>query len=267
MALHQNHAARALPIVIPPDATDVVLEGPRPFVTRISYRTSDGREVRWAVRERRKTQHGKRGLTWWIGLLFVIGSTCFVLGPVPVYEKAVGDHAAALTYFVGSLFFTSAAYLSYLQVVRSAGRRWLGWTPAVMGFWACGIQLVGTLYFNVTTFASLFSLSQAQAERIIWRPDAIGSVCFLVSSVIAFAEAGHRWFSWRPGKRDWHITALNLWGSVFFGISALGAYILPDDELLNAAWANWGTFLGAVCFLVASVVMMPEGRQTATAVG
>ena len=132
MAVHQNHAARALPIVIPPDATDVVLEGPRPFVTRISYRTSDGREVRWAVRERRKTQHRKRGLTWWIGLLFVIGSTCFVLGPVPAYEKAVGDHATALTYFVGSLFFTSAAYLSYLQVVRSAGRRWLDVRLAVL---------------------------------------------------------------------------------------------------------------------------------------
>ena len=57
----------------------------------------------------------------------------------------------------------------------------------------------------------------------MWRPDAYGSVCFLVSSAIAFAEAGHRWFSWRPGKRDWHITALNMWGSVFFGISAVGA--------------------------------------------
>ncbi len=262
-----TNTARALPIVIPPDATDVVLEGPRPFLTRISYRTSDGREVRWAVRERRKAQDRRRGLTWWIGLLFAIGSTCFVLGPVPAYEQAVGARATALTYFVGSLFFTTAAYLSYLQVVRSVGHRWLGWAPAVMGFWACGIQLVGTLYFNVTTFASLFTLSQAQAERIIWRPDAIGSVCFLVSSVIAFAEAGHRWFSWRPGKRDWHITALNLWGSVFFGISAVGAYILPDDELLNAQWANGGTFLGAVCFLVASVVMMPEGRLHTTAGG
>ncbi len=88
-------------------------------------------------------------------------------------------------------------------------------------------------------------------------------MCFLVSSAIAFAEAGHRWFSWRPGKRDWHITALNLWGSVFFGISAVGAWVDPDGELLNVTWANAGTALGAACFLVASILMMPEGRNPA----
>jgi hypothetical protein len=248
-----------LPIDVPEGATDLEVKGPGPFVTAVSFRNADGRVVRWAAREQRKVQAG-RGLTWWIGLLFAIGSLCFVIGPIPAYDDAVGSFATALTYFVGSLFFTTAAYLSFMQVVRHAGHRWLGWEPAVMGFWAAGIQLVGTLYFNVTTFASFFSFDQDQAERIIWRPDAIGSACFLVSSAIAFAEAGHRWFSWRPRDRDWLITALNLLGSVFFGISAAGAYILPDDSLYNADWANWGTFLGAVCFLVASLLMMPEGR-------
>jgi hypothetical protein len=94
----------------------------------------------------------------------------------------------------------------------------------------------------------------------VWRPDAIGSVCFLVASAIAFAEAGHRWWSWRPGERDWHITALNLWGSVFFGFSAVGAYVRTSGELLDVAWANGGTFLGALCFLVASLLMLTEGR-------
>jgi hypothetical protein len=257
----------SLPVTIPPDATDVVMEGPRPFLTRISYRLPDGTLVKWAARDFRKADDRPRGLTWWIGLLFAIGSACFTIGPIPAYEQAVGATATGLTYFVGSLFFTTAAYLSYMQVVRGVGRRWFGWTPGVMGFWACGIQLVGTLYFNVTTFASLLTLDQAQAERAVWRPDAIGSVCFLVSSAIAFAEAGHRWFSWRPGKRDWHITSLNWWGSVFFGISAIGAYILTDDEMLNARWSNAGTFLGGVCFLVASLLMLPEGRKPNAEVG
>ncbi|HQR27388.1 MAG TPA: YrhK family protein [Nocardioides sp.] len=251
---------RRLPVAVPPDATEVETSGPRPFLTAVSYRTADGRQVRWAAREHRRVHGEHRGLTWWIGLLFAVGSVCFVLGPVPAYLDAVGARATALTYFVGSLFFTTAAYLSFLQVVRTAGHRWLGWEPSVMGFWATAVQLVGTLYFNVMTFASLFSLDTEQAQRIIWRPDAIGSVCFLVSSVIAFAEAGHRWFSWRPGRRDWHITALNLWGSVFFGISAVGGFILPDDSLYNARWANGGTFLGAVCFLVAAILTMLEGR-------
>lgn len=210
----------------------------------------------------RKAQVRRRGLTWWIGLLFAIGSTCFVLGPLPPYASAVGPRATALTFFVGSLFFTTAAYLSYAQVIRETGHRWFGWAPQHMGFRATAIQLVGTLYFNVTTFAALLDVPPDVADRVIWRPDAIGSVCFLASSAIAFAEAGHRWWSWRPGERDWHITALNLWGSVFFGFSALGAYIQPSGEVTNAAWANGGTFLGAVCFLAASVLMMPEGRAT-----
>lgn len=246
---------------MPADATDVSWEGPRPFLTKISYRTADGELVEWSARERRRAQVGARGLTWWIGLLFAIGATCFTIGPIPAYEQLVGAATTAATYFVGSIFFTTAAYLSYVQVIRPEGHRWFGWEPQVMGFWATAIQWIGTLYFNVTTFASMFDLPQDTAERWVWRPDAIGSVCFLVSSAIAFAEAGHRWFSWRPGQRDWHITALNLWGSVFFGVSAIGAYILPDDSVYNVTWANGGTFLGAICFLVASILMMPEGRQ------
>ena len=249
------------PIQVPADATDVVVEGPRPFVTHVRYREASGSVVEWSARRQRKVHPHSRGLTWWIGLLFAVGSTCFLIGPIPWYADAVGARTDAATYFVGSLFFTTAAYLSYVQVIRPAGARWIAWEPTVMGFWATFIQWIGTLFFNVTTLAGLLSLDHAAAERYVWRPDTLGSVCFLVSSAIAFAEAGHRWFSWRPGERDWHITALNLWGSVFFGISAIGAYVLPDDSLYNTAWSNGGTFLGAACFLVASILMMPEGRS------
>ena len=43
---------------------------------------------------------------------------------------------------------------------------------------------------------------------------------------------------------------LNMVGSVFFGISAITSFILPDTgEVLNADATNATTFLGAVCFL------------------
>jgi hypothetical protein len=32
---------------------------------------------------------------------------------------------------------------------------------------------------------------------------------------------------------------------------------------VSVAWANGGTFLGAVCFVIASLLMMPEGREPA----
>lgn len=259
---------RHLPIDVPPGATDVVVSGPRPFVTSVSYQAADGHRVLWQARAHRREQPpGRRGLTWWIGLLFAIGSTGFVLGPVPAYASAVGSQTTALTFFVGSVFFTTAAYLSYMQVVRDAGHRWFGWAPRHIGFWATAIQFVGTLFFNVTTFAAFLAVPAGQYNDVVWQPDARGSVCFLVSSAIAYAEAGHRWWSWRPGHRDWQITALNLWGSVFFGLSALGAYMAPSGDLLSVAWANGGTFLGAVCFLVASLLMMPEGRQAAAPAG
>ena len=42
-------------------------------------------------------------------------SSCFVLGSVPAYVNAVGGPVDALTYFVGSIFFTSASFSQLLQ--------------------------------------------------------------------------------------------------------------------------------------------------------
>ena len=250
---------------VPRPAANVETTGPWPFVTQVSYDLPDGSHQLWGARaERRAAALGERhGLTWWIGALFVVGSTCFVLGPVPAYSTTVGAHATAVTFFVGSIFFTVASYLAFLQVIRQDGHRWFAWEPHAIGYWASLIQLVGTVYFNVTTFAALLDVPPDTVDRIIWRPDAIGSACFLVASAMAFAEAGHRWWSWRPGERDWHITALNMWGSVFFGFSAVGAYVQPSGELTNATWSNGGTFVGAVFFLIASVLTMGEGRRSA----
>ena len=101
-------------------------------------------------------------------------------------------------------------------------------------------------------------------ELLVWRPDALGSVCFLVASWLAFAEAGHGWLSWRPHDLGWTIAALNLGGSIFFGLSAIGAYVVPSTgELLSAALANGGTFLGAIGFLIGAALLIPEasGRR------
>ena len=258
-------AAERLPIPIPAGASEVVSSGPAPFVTNVQFLGSDGAVVHWQSRaDRRQSPAQQRSLTWWIGLIFAIGSFCFVIGPIPIYAEWVGTQIDAATFFVGSLFFTTAAYLSYMQVARQVGHRWGCWSPRHIGFWATLIQLVGTVYFNMTTFRSLAQVPADMANQVIWRPDALGSICFLVASVFAFAEAGHRWWSWRPGERDWHITALNLWGSVFFGLSAIGAHYDSAGGLRNAQLANAGTFLGAVCFLAASLLLMPEGRTPPT---
>ena len=51
-----------------------------------------------------------------------------------------------------------------------------------------------------------------------------------------------------------------MWGSVFFGLSALGARVDASGSLTNVRLANLGTLLGALCFLAGSLLMLPEGR-------
>src|SRR4029078_10235716 len=48
---------------------------------------------------------------WWAAALFMVGSACFAVGAVPAYLDLVGVEADGVTFFVGSLFFTSAAGL------------------------------------------------------------------------------------------------------------------------------------------------------------
>ena len=126
-------------------------------------------------------------------------------------------------------------------------------------WWAAGIQLIGTVWFNRTTLSALLvGLGASPAHHPIWRPDALGSICFLVSSWLAWAEECHGPFAWRPSRISWQITALNLAGSVAFGVSAIASYVTSSGQLLSVALTNLGTFVGAVCFLIGAVLLLPE---------
>jgi hypothetical protein len=265
---------RHLPFDLPAGARILREEGPGPFTTHVLYELADGRRREWSSRRHRK-RRGAGGaywapgrLGWWIAALFAVGSFCFILGSVPGYASLVGFKPDAMTYFIGSIFFTSASYLQFMECISApsdgdAGhRRWFAVQPTRIDWWATAIQLVGTVFFNFTTFDAFAQGLPARAEDlVVWTPDALGSICFLVSSQLAYAEVGHRWISWRPGDLGWRIAAINLLGSILFGISAIAGWVQPSTgDLLNAALDNAGTLLGAVCFLVGAVWMMPEGQ-------
>jgi hypothetical protein len=197
-----------------------------------------------------------RRLDWWIGLLFAIGSAGFALGAFPYVAARADPTAVGITFFVGSVFFTCAAALQVLQALLGGGR---------LDRLAAAVQFVGTLFFNWTTLAGLNDALDTQ-ERIhrVWAPDAVGSICFLVASEVAIVALCGR--PWCRRRRDtpWRIAALNMIGSVFFGISAITSFILPDTgEVLNADATNATTFLGAVCFLAGGVLLMPRGERAA----
>ncbi|MTD57822.1 hypothetical protein GKO32_28150 [Amycolatopsis sp. RM579] len=202
-----------------------------------------------------------------MAVLFAAGSLLFALGSVPGYVNAVGERGDTVTYFVGSLFFTAAAFLSYREAVDAAPdglnpahRRVFTFQPGRVDWWATAIQLLGTWYFNVSTgVATVQNLSATTAHQHVWRPDAIGSVCFLISSVLAWYEVCHGWSAWRPRSWSWWITLANLIGSIAFGVSAAAGYINPlTGQVHNAARADTQTLIGAICFLIGAVLLMPE---------
>ena len=134
------------------------------------------------------------------------------------------------------------------------------WEPRRIDWLAAAVQLAGTVFFNISTFAAMkHGLSTGQSNRRVWAPDAFGSVCFLISSELAFAEVCHRWVCLRRRSLSWRIVALNLLGSIAFGAAAVASLLEPSSgEPISARLANGGTALGGVCFLVAALALMPE---------
>jgi hypothetical protein len=153
-------------------------------------------------------------------------------------------------FFVGSIFFTSAASLQFLESL--ATHRRIDWVSAL-------VQLIGTILFNISTFAALqHNLTTHQQNARVWAPDAFGSIAFLVSSAMAFYAVRNRWlcFEWR--SRDWDVAALNLLGSIAFGVSAVASLVEPSTgEPVSAHIANSGTSAGGACFLIAALMLVP----------
>ena len=208
--------------------------------------------------------------TWRIAFFFVVGSACFALGSVPLYAEAVGARADGVTFFVGSLFFTTAALLQLLVSVGAvpasghhplAAVQWraMRQAPHRAEWWAGIVQFVGTVLFNISTFDALQqALDATEANRRVWTPDMLGSIAFLVASALVFADVRRPWLSWRPRDLGWSIAVLNLVGSVAFGISAVAAYVVPSTgDFRDLQRVNVGTFVGALCFLVGAALLVP----------
>ena len=197
---------------------------------------------------------GPRALAGWDRLIaagFALGSLCFILGPFPGVVQLVGSGADAVIFFVGSILVTFAASVELRQATLRRGARF----GADATWWSAAVQWIGTLLFNLDTYDAMQTgLSSTQEDRLIWTPDLIGSVCFLVSGALAYRVAAR---GVRQG-RGWHMAVINLAGCVLFMVSAVASYVVPDTgSILALAAANWTTSLGAACFLICAVLLWP----------
>src|SRR6478735_4358425 len=99
----------------------------------------------------RRGRWAPRGRAWWDGVVF----------------------------FVGSLFFTSAATLQLVDSIEEGSNR--------LDLWSSLTQLAGTFLFNVNTFRALNAqIGDTSYDRLVWRPDALGSALFLASGMLAY---------------------------------------------------------------------------------
>ena len=114
--------------------------------------------------------------------------------------------------------------------------------------------------FNFNTGDALIGgLTWLEDDLLIWTPNMVGCACFLVASVLAFVEVTHGAVWLAPRSVSWWIAVVNLLGSVAFQVSALYSFAGPEPAAADALFrASVTTAAGGLCFLLGSLLMVPE---------
>lgn len=187
-------------------------------------------------------------LNWWIATLFMVGSAFFALGCVLYLNTIEHEFLLNGVFFSGSLFFTSAAYCQ-LHLTFTANR---------IAYWSALSQFIGTLMFNANTFDAFFNLGWIEQDVLVWTPNIIGSILFLISGSLAMKDICKHWWCWNFQSIDWWISVINFLGCVAFLISAALSFVMPlHISPINAVWATLFTLLGACCFFIGAFLMWP----------
>lgn len=271
----------------------VASSGPWPFITRREFRHADESLGVWLSRGHRKGLVPGPGsdqnhkvlswlwapgeLNWWISTVFALGAFLFAAGCILSLTPSLAqwcklDSAGVnAVFFAGSIPFTVAAYLQLFQAANAPPdhfahahaplrRQFLGWRPRDIGWLSCALQFPGTVLFNFNTFDAMIpGLNWWQQELEIWVPNIIGSILFFASGYLAFVETCHRHLAWKSGELSWWVTFMNLLGCIGFLMAAVFAVVLPGAA--NETWITLSvvfTLAGAICFLVGSLLMLPE---------
>jgi hypothetical protein len=265
---------------------EIEAHGPRPFITHRVLQAVDGTLLLWNARRHRKnlpmqaieaTLWQPKQLNWWIGLIFMIGAFFFALGSVlclaPSLVQALGLSAVQVNtvFFIGSIPFTTAAYLQLYQAANApdfggsespASRpSYFGWKPRDAGWMSCVLQFFGTILFNMNTFDGIISdLNWVEQDLLVWVPNFVGSVLFLASGYLAFIETCHAYWAFRWRDISWWVTSANLVGCIAFMISACFAFVPQQPAATETAFTVSISFtlLGAIGFFVGSLLMWPE---------
>jgi hypothetical protein len=232
----------------PPIAGPGTLEradGGGPFTSRLVWRLSGGGQATWESRLARRrgavavrSEAGAAPITVQapraiverlrrVNLIaacaFVVGGSLFALGAAIAQLGSGNATASASIYFAGGIFFSTGGYASLLGAINAprslvpdgtpaAGRwRWWSYEPGRIDWLSTFVLFAGTLAFGISLISAfLKGLTTQQENRLIWSPEMIGCILFLISGHLAMGEICHRF---RPclRRRDlgWAIVAIN----------------------------------------------------------
>ncbi|MGW8972989.1 hypothetical protein [Streptomyces platensis] len=268
-------------------------EGAGPFITRLTWRLEEGGTAVWESRAARKrgtlavrpegaaeTSTRRAGapaldrlrrLNGVAAVSFTIGGALFALGAA-LAQWSSGPATSATIYFTGGVFFTLGGYASLVQAINAPRResaagsltthrfRWWSYEPGRIDWLSTFVLFAGTLVFGVNLLDSfLQGLTSRQLDRLVWAPDMIGCLLFLISGHLAIAEICHGRPCIHRRSLGWWIVAVNQLGSVLFMVSAVAAFTRPETgSEISVGVANWGTLTGALCFAVAGVLQAFE---------
>jgi energy-converting hydrogenase Eha subunit A len=191
-----------------------------------------------------------RRATWWIIVLFTVGSLLFFLAPFPGFVQLFGSAAAGIAFFTGSVLFTVAALIQCVLTIRDAAARTIDWVSSA-------VLLAGTVFFDVNTFRALQTgLDHPEYNRLVWAPNLLGSICFVAWGYLAFVQVCGGFNPWpRHRTRAWTISAIFLVGCVAFGVSAIASrYVSATGSVADLAAANISIVFGALCFIAGGVM-------------
>jgi len=268
------------------------------FTTGVTWDLPDGMSARWSSRRARRrglaelrdangdvhsaptepvTTRRLARINLVAAISFVLGGSLFALGAFLAQTGNDASRNIDLVYLVGGVFFSTGGYASVLQAgnapteidaegsLTSARWRWWDSRPHNLGWLSAAVLFVGTLLFAVSLVAAFAAdLTVRQENTWIWIPDMLGCVCFLVSGHLAVLEICHGRVGVRVHEIGWWIVFVNQVGSVLFFLAGLAAYTRPTTSTaLDLALANWGTFLGAVCFVIGGVVQTFDKPEAA----
>lgn len=206
------------------------------------------------------------------GSSFMLGGALFTLGALLAQYSGAALPTIDWTFLIGGFWFSTGAYVALVQELNSPRKvgddgaliaypwRWWAYEPNRPGWVAAFTLLCGTLAFAISLVdAFLSGLSARQVDRLVWAPEMVGCILFLVSGHIGILEVCHGRFRFMTHSLGWWIVIVNQIGSWLFMLSGLAAFVRPvTGEVISVGLINWGTALGAACFSAAGLAQLFE---------